>query len=109
MRKTSEETVQFVVELLLSGYTPDQISECKEAGVSVATAQRIAKREGLAAGRGRRPHHDEKPRKAGGIRADAARLLRQQGYTMQQIAEALALTRQRVSQILDEGDKKIAQ
>lgn len=102
MRATSEETIVFIVELLLSGYTPDQISECEETGVSVATAQRIAKREGIAAARGRRPRSEPQPRKAGGIRADAARLLRQQGYTMQAIAEALAFTRQRVSQILDE-------
>jgi hypothetical protein len=63
MRKTPEEQVQFVVELLLSGYTPDQISECEEVEVSRATVWRIAREEKLAT--------NTTPR--GGARAGAGR------------------------------------
>jgi uncharacterized protein (DUF433 family) len=101
MRKLPEETVQFVLELLLSGWTPREIDDSGVVDASWASISRIAKEYGLSASRGGVRSGAGKPKgtKGGGrptgtttsVHRDAVLALRAAGYSWREIAEELGL------------------
>ena len=98
--KLSEEIVTMVIELLLGGWTPQQIAESGLVAVSLPSVQRIARAEGLARQKGAQPG---RPRPVGAGRRkgqlgpkwskhrDEAITLRASGQSLRAIAAELGL------------------
>lgn len=102
----------FVVELLLSGWTPQQVADSGLVAVSLPSVQRIARAEGLARQRGAQPG---RPRPVGAGRKkgqtgprwspyrEKAAQMRSEGLSYSVIAGLLGITRQGVQKILSDG------
>lgn len=96
-----------IVELLLSGYTPQEIAGSELVTSSLPSVQRIARAAGLARSVGAPEGRKHESHKRWSRHRDRVRQLRAEGYSLRTIAALVGLrSPTQVSNLLDEEEEK---